>query len=63
MSMNTIDILQTIGRVIRLGKDKTHGKVVLPVNEKYLQKYLKTITHIMSDTFDKGLVPVQFIKR
>ena len=62
-SMNTIDILQTIGRVIRLGKNKTHGLVVLPTNEKYLSKYLKTITHIMSETFDKGKVPIQFIKR
>ena len=62
-SMNTIDILQTIGRVIRLGDDKTHGKVILPTNDKYLNKYLKTLTHIVSETFDKGKVPVQYIKR
>ena len=62
-SMNTIDILQTIGRVIRLGDDKTVGKVVLPTSSKYLSKYLKTLSHIIVDTFDKGKVPVQYIKR
>jgi len=62
-SMNTIDILQTIGRVIRLGDNKTVGKVVLPTSSKYLSKYLKTLSHIMVETFDKGKVPVQYIKR
>jgi len=62
-NMNTIDILQTIGRVIRLGDNKKCGKVVLPVNDKYLKKYHKTLNHIVTDTFDKGKVPIQYIKR
>ena len=36
--LDTIKLIQSIGRVLRLDEGKTEGKVVLPVYSKYMQK-------------------------
>ena len=62
-TMNVVDTLQTIGRVIRLGEGKRVGKVVLPCYSKYMKKYPMTLQNIVRDTFIMGKIPVQHIKR
>ncbi len=62
-SMNVVDTLQTIGRVIRLGKNKTCGKVVLPCYSKYMKRYPLVLHNIVRETFVMGNIPIQRITR
>jgi len=62
-SMNIVDTLQTVGRVIRKGEGKLVGKVVLPSYDKYTKKYTNTLQNIIRSTFEEGVTPVKKVTR
>ncbi len=54
-NMTTIDALQTIGRVIRLGDStKTHGVVIVPTYNKVTKSVAKGLQTVIDKTFIKG---------
>lgn len=61
--MNTTKMVQSIGRVLRLSKGKTEGKVILPIYSKYLKKTEKYVMNLMERVYTDGETPINNIKR
>lgn len=61
--LNTIKLVQSIGRVLRLDEGKTEGKVVLPAYSKYLQKSEKFTVNLVTRVYEDGQTPIEFIRR
>ena len=61
--LNTTKMVQSIGRVLRLSKGKTEGKVILPVYSKYLKKTEKYVMNLMERVYNDGETPINNIKR
>ena len=61
--LSTIKMVQSIGRVLRLDEGKTEGKVVLPEYSKYLKRTHKGVANIMELVYDRGMTPVEYIRR
>ena len=72
-NLPTIEMCQTIGRVVRMHKDdrkaiqegtipagsyqlykKSHGKIVVPVNNNYGDKIAKQLQNVVNAVFDRG---------
>ena len=61
--LNTIKLIQSIGRVLRLDVGKTEGKVILPLYSKYMQKCEKFTVSMIDRVYTDGITPVQVIRR
>ena len=61
--LNTTKMVQSIGRVLRLSKGKTEGKVILPIYSKYLKKTEKCVMNLMERVYTDGETPINNIKR
>ncbi len=61
--LNTTQMVQSIGRVLRLSEGKTEGKVILPVYSKYLQRSEKYVVNLMERVYTHGQTPINNIKR
>lgn len=61
--LNTIKLIQSIGRVLRLDEGKTEGKVILPLYSKYMQKCEKFTVKMIDMVYTDGITPVQLIRR
>jgi predicted helicase len=61
--LSTIKMVQSIGRVLRLDEGKIEGKVVLPEYSKYLKRTHKGVANIMELVYDRGMTPVEYIRR
>ena len=55
--LNTISLFQSIGRVIRLGKNKTCGYVCLPYTNKTQGKYCMKVMKQVNSVFYGGETP------
>ena len=53
-NMNTIEMVQTIGRVLRIGQDKTFGLCVVPVYSKVGIATERALQNVVDTVFDKG---------
>ena len=61
--LNTVQLVQSIGRVLRLDEGKTEGKVVLPLYSKYMQKNEKFVVNMIQNVYTEGQTPTQVIRR
>ena len=61
--LDTIKLIQSIGRVLRLDEGKTEGKVVLPIYSKYMQKCEKFVVRMIDTVYTDGETPIQMIRR
>ena len=61
--LNTTQMVQSIGRVLRLSEGKTEGKVILPVYSRYLKKTEKYVVNLMESVYTNGQTPVNKITR
>ena len=61
--LNTIKLIQSIGRVLRLSEGKTDGKVILPQYSKYLTKTQPMVETMMEKVYDLGQTPVEIIRK
>jgi hypothetical protein len=64
-NMDYIGISQTIGRVIRRGKDttKTYGLVVIPAYDKVGISTSKRVSAVVDTVFNKGLPAISVVKK
>ena len=61
--LNTIQFIQSVGRVLRLNGGKTEGKVVLPMYSSYLKRMEKGVVNLMERVYTGGETPVSVIRR
>jgi superfamily II DNA or RNA helicase len=61
--LNTTQMVQSIGRVLRLSEGKTEGKVILPLYSRYLKKTENYVTNLLQSVYEKGETPIKSIKR
>jgi len=61
--LDTIKLIQSIGRVLRLDEGKTEGKVVLPVYSKYMQKCESFTVNMIDRVYNQGITPIQIVRR
>ena len=61
--LDTIKLVQSIGRVLRLDEGKTEGKVILPMYSKYLQRAEKFVVNMVNRVYTDGETPIQYIRR
>ena len=61
--LSTIRMVQSIGRVLRLDKGKTEGKVIVPVYSKYMKRAEAPIMNMMERVYTLGQTPIEYIRR
>ena len=61
--LDTIKLIQSIGRVLRLDEGKTEGKIVLPVYSKYMKKCESFTVSMVDRVYNQGITPIQIIRR
>ena len=61
--LNTIKLVQSIGRVLRLDEGKTEGKVVLPMYSSYLKKTHTGVSNIIKNVYELGQTPTETIRK